>query len=211
MASQWTKEDQLQLRALIQKAESQGIPVELPASVISELEEEEDFERVSFTGEIPQFVPGAMSDACKRRPDELENPTRRQMPILTKAQVAVAADRLMEPETPYPTGARTLTADMLPTTTNRASTVFPPGIKSLKQWGSCCIAFGQYAKMNISYDELLADSSKRSYVKWLKDHHGDRSSAEYTDFVNYMEAIAVTGESVEAYFPGTRTTRRFKN
>ena len=208
MANQWTKEDQLQLRALIQKAESNGVPVELPPSVASELEDE--FEQVSFTSEIPPLTMGAMNDSCKRRPDDLENPARRQMPILTKAQIAVAADRMMEPETPYPTGDRLLTAAMLQPTPSRVTTAFPPGIKSLKQWGQCCIAFGQYAKMDISYDELLTDPSKRSYVKWLKDHHGERSSAEYTDFMNYMEATAVTGESTEAYFPGTRTSRRFK-
>ena len=88
--------------------------------------------------------------------------------------------------------------------------VFPPGIDSLKQWGQCVIAFGQYAKLDMSYDELLADPSKRSYVQWLKDHHGVRATAEYTDFIKYTKAIAESGESTEAYFPGTRTVRRFK-
>ena len=209
MANQWTKEDQLQLRALIQKAESQGVPVELPPSVVSELEEEE-FEQVSCPGDFIPLTTGAMNDSSKRRRDDLENPNRRQMPILTKAQVAVAADRLMEPETPFPTGSRPVPAAGYPRVASRVDTTFPPGIESLKQWGNCVIAFGQYAKMNISYDEMLADPTKRSYVQWLKDHHGSRASAEYTDFLKYIAASDVNGESVEAYFPGTRTLRRFK-
>ena len=78
MANQWTKEDQIQLRALIQKAESQGISVELPPSVASELED--DFERVSFGSGFLPVTPGAMSDASKRRSDDLENPAKKQMP-----------------------------------------------------------------------------------------------------------------------------------
>lgn len=207
MANQWTKEDQLQLRALIQKAESQGISVELPPSVVSELED--DFERVSFGSGFLPVTPGAMSDASKRRSDDLENPAKKQMPLLTKAQVAVAADRMMEPETPYPTGAR-VPPVVMNSPALASENVFPPGIDSLKQWGQCLIAFGQYANLNMSYDELLADPSKRSYVKWLKDHHGVRATAEYTDFIKYTKAIAESDESTEAYFPGTRTVRRFK-
>eukprot|EP00434_Breviolum_minutum_P007463 symbB.v1.2.006585.t1/scaffold387.1/size215482/8 len=141
------RKERLERRQQGPKAESQGVPVELPPSVVSELEEEE-FEQVSCPG--------------------------------------------------YPRVA------------SRVDTTFPPGIESLKQWGNCVIAFGQYAKMNISYDEMLADPTKRSYVQWLKDHHGSRASAEYTDFVKYIAASDVNGESVEAYFPGTRTLRRFK-
>ena len=208
MANQWTKEDQLQLRALIQKAEAQGIPVELPPSVASELDEE--FERVSVTSSMFPVTTGAMNDSCKRRTDDLDNPSKKQMPILTKAQIAVAADRLMEPETPYPAGGRSVAALVHQPEPNRVENVFPPGIQSLKQWGQCVIAFGQYAKMDISYDELLADPSKRSYVQWLKTHHSGRSSVEYTDFMKYIEAIAGSGESTDFYFPGTRTVRRFK-
>lgn len=205
MANQWTKEDQIQLRALIEKAEAQGVPVELPPSVASELEE--DFECVSFTSGMLPFTTGAMNDSSKRRPDELNNPAKKQMPLLTKAQIAVAADRMMEPETPYPTGGRSVAAGaVIP----RVENSFPPGIQSMKQWGQCVIAFGQYAKMNIGYDELLADPSKRSYVQWLKTHHSSRSSVEYTDFIQYVEACAASDESTESYFPGTRTIRRFK-
>ena len=208
MANQWTKEDQIQLRALIAKAEAQGVPVELPPSVASELEE--DFERVSFTSGMLPLTTGAVNDASKRRPDDLDNPAKKQMPILTRAQIAVAADRMMEPETPYPTGGRSVAAGAHQPVIHRVENAFPPGIQSMQQWGQCVIAFGQYAKMNISYDELLADPSKRSYVQWLKTHHSSRSSVEYTDFMQYVEASAVSDESVESYFPGTRTIRRFK-
>lgn len=69
----------------------------------------------------------------------------------------------------------------------------PPGVDSLEDWGTAIMETPKYKGKDLSYEELVADSSHSSYLKWTLDH-GKEHGGRCVDFRNYLIAIGYNPE-----------------
>ena len=145
----------------------------------SEFPHSDEFELISEAG--------SMSDAAKRRGDELspsDAPQMKQRPLPTRGNQEEA-----------PVGN------------------FPPGIDSLKTWGCTSLESGKYAKSGFTYHELSSsdDPEKKRYCTWLLSQKSRPDfNVEIKDFVKYLDAMALSDQGDQSYFPGSTVVRKLR-
>ena len=91
----------------------------------------------------------------------------------------------------------------------------PSQVPSCRQWAQTIITFGKMKSKQLSYLELVSsnDIVHTGYVKWIREHVNEASSAQLKDFAHFIETfnavIPLHGLS-EAHFPGSSVVRQYK-
>lgn len=175
------------LKSLLEQAKAEG----MIGALLRELEKDGDleFEMVTLDPESKSSEHGAMSDASKRRltAGSIDEPVR----VPSAKAMALQQSHVSRSEIP-----------------------FPPGIDSLAMWGKTLIESGKYAKQNLSYEELSAsgEREKQSYCSWMvAQRHRDNLTPMVRDLVQYLTLVAETQEKAGSVYPGSSSTRKFKD
>ena len=132
--------------------------------------------------------PGSMSDASKRRGDDLSHAEaahtkQRPLPMSGSAETSTVKDE------------------------------FPPGIDSLEMWGCTVLETGKFAKESLTYHELSSssDADKKRYCSWLLSQKSRKDfSPEMRDFVKYLNLVS-HDDSQQSYFPGSTVVRKLRH
>ena len=100
------------------------------------------------------LVVSSMTDAAKRRGDEFSS----EEPPAAKQRPLLAKDA-------------------------GKSTSFPPGIRSVEEWGPTILTKGKYSKENLTYAELSGDpdKAKQAYCTWMMSQ---KDPADLNPFVS---------------------------
>ena len=91
----------------------------------------------------------------------------------------------------------------------------PHQISSVSQWSQTIINFGKFKSAGMSYMDLVLskDTNHSVYIKWIRDHKSENSSAQIKDLARFIEVfnevIPLTSSS-EIHFPGSSIARQFK-
>ena len=142
---------------------------------------------------------GAMTDASKR---QLSPPTS------VAAKSGKTGASLME--------SLSVTAAQWQQMDASAHGKLPSEVPSCRQWAQTIITFGKLKSQELSYLELVIskDISHTGYVKWVREHVSDTSSAQLKDLAKFIEiynsVIPINGSS-ETCFPGSSVVRQYKN
>ena len=88
-------------------------------------------------------------------------------------------------------------------------------IATVLQWSQMVITFGKLKSSELSYLELILskDINHTGYVKWIREHVSESSSAQLKDLAKFMEVfneVIPISSSSEIRFPGSSITRKFK-
>jgi hypothetical protein len=92
----------------------------------------------------------------------------------------------------------------------------PSQVPSCRQWAQTIITFGKLKSQELSYLELVIskDIAHTGYVKWIREHVSESSSAQLKDLAKFIEiynsVIPIVGYA-EACFPGSSVVRQYKN
>ena len=137
---------------------------------------------------------GAMTDAAKRRGDEMEpRPKARGV----GSYAAVSAPEAPELEQTVKAG-------------------LPEGIPNLSTWGLTVMTSGKVAAERLSYEELRAstNSDHVQYCRWLMAR-ANTMKGQFKDFISYVQAYeARHGKADEhqlpTFIPGTQDRRILK-
>ena len=91
----------------------------------------------------------------------------------------------------------------------------PHQISSVLQWSQTIITFGKFKSVEMSYMDLVLskDTNHSGYIKWIREHKSESSSAQLKDLSRFIEVfnevIPLTSSS-EIRFPGSSIARQFK-
>ena len=92
----------------------------------------------------------------------------------------------------------------------------PSQVPSCRQWAQTIITFGKMKSHELSYLELVTskDIAHSGYVKWIREHVSESSSAQLKDLAKFIEVynsvIPISGLS-ETCFPGSSVVRSTRN
>lgn len=149
---------------------------------------------------VSHDIEGAMTDACKRGPDDglFASPPKR---VYKTADGEPSPSEVVFGKTP-----------------KGKPVTLPDGVASLTEWGQTVIQFGKFApkKKNdptISYEELRNQNTdeSRGYISYAL-RYVDGSESLLHDLALYLYAVQLQSEdrSQKPVIPGTSTIRRFK-
>ena len=85
----------------------------------------------------------------------------------------------------------------------------PPGVQSLKDWGTTLCKLPQVSHLNASYEELTKMPDRKSYLRWISTH-GINRGGRFEDFAKYLKATQKESFDAESCFPGTTERRERK-
>lgn len=179
----WTTEDAENLRLLLSKAQRSGVLEQYAMG-------DSGFELVDPP------VPGAMTDASKRRSTE---------------DGAASFDGQL----PVPVAkAKAEPKKLSPGSGDPFRGTLPPGVASLENWGTTLLEFGKYADKQWSYFELASNPEPRvaSYCQWVIDHKSEKSGALFIDLADYLSSYMKTIDAgaTGMTYPGSSIPRRVK-
>lgn len=137
---------------------------------------------------------GAMHDGCKRRLDDSWLEIRE-----TEGEVGIQGP-------------------VLPKQSSSTEVALPEGVASLTQWGKTLITLPKYAKLQLSYDQMVkkaaadlekGDTELHKCLAWVFNYTSTQS-LKTLDFAKYLQAIK-WGDKTQTgpYFPGSQEVRRF--
>ena len=157
----------------------------------------------STPGSFSVIEPSSMTDASKRRSEEIEDE-----PVFKRVLAADEAYSSEGPPQPVKVGQ-----------TPRGKAIFlPPDVATVRAWGRSVIQFGKYAmkrdEVGLSYAELFEDRSdpeKIRYVKWVVSQT-DSAKGLLLDLASYLcvRSAEVAEGSQLPFIPGTSTLRVLK-
>ena len=86
-----------------------------------------------------------------------------------------------------------------------SSPEFPPGIRSVQEWGNTRCVMPKVKSLKMSYADLMQsdDPDIATYLKWVMENATGRSG-KIDDLANYLKASGYV-------IPGTKETRVFKS
>ena len=138
---------------------------------------------------------GAMTDAPKRRGDEIES--------RPKARGIGAYASIPAPPAPE-LGEKMVTI------------TFPEGIADLPTWGATLMTCGKVASERLSYEELRSSENADhvQYCKWLMAR-ATTMKGQFKDFISYVQAYEaqfgkIDEQQLPVYIPGTKEKRILK-
>lgn len=137
---------------------------------------------------------GAMHDGCKRRFDD-------SWQEINESEGEVIAQ-----------------APVLPRQSMRTEELLPEGVVSLTQWGQTLLTLPKYAKLQLSYAQMVekaavdlekGDPDLHQYLSWVVNYTSTKS-LKTLDFAKYLQAIKWNVKTKTGpYFPGSQEVRRF--
>ena len=151
------------------------------------------------TTSMEKDVGGSMSDASKRRLDEVSVASDDFIPINLSEEIETVEHKDMGPQQ----------MPKLPKSTSLAAVEgsFPPGIESLEHWSTTLCELPKVASLKKTYGQLLktaaSDPDMKNYLKWILKYKGP--SDRTLDLAAFLKASGF--EQGQAYFPGGEVRR----
>eukprot|EP00435_Cladocopium_sp_Y103_P074053 s182_g46.t1 len=175
-------------RALLAAIRQDG-SMDLLRAVMNEDSLGHDGESSEFELLTPAHDPGcAMTDASKRRGDSPSghaSPPLKQRPVLPCESKGKDSSKIE----------------------------FPPGIKSLEEWGRCILDVGKYGSEECTFYEIAtaSDKLKQSYCTWMLTQMGRKDfSAQLKDFQNYLKMREQSEHPDQLCYPGSSIPRKMR-
>lgn len=182
------------LRALLIKANHDGILDDLLSGLKSSMASGEVDSESSWDA-IPG---GTMSDASKRQ-------------LSPMGQSSAKSGKIGD----SPQEVQIVTQDQWKQLESLCHGKLPAQVPSVRQWSKTIISFGKMKSFGLSYLELVTnkDVSFTGYVKWIREHVSESSSAQLKDLAKFIEVfnavIPLSGISA-ACFPDSSVVRQYK-
>ena len=185
--SEFSKEQISNVKALLDSARRDGC-LDLLMTALRDEPLLSEADSSEFEVLSPQCLAAAsMTDASKRRGDDgslEEPPSSKQRPVLP-CEVQ----------------------------TKDGGKPFPPGIRSLEEWGNTILPMGKYSKENLTYADLsgAADQAKQAYCQWMISQKGREDlNPVFRDFIKYLQMRESSTGSGEMCYPGSSIVRKMR-
>ena len=182
-----SKEQVSNVKALLESARRDGC-LELLMTALRDEPFLSEADSSEFEVLSPHSLAAAsMTDASKRRGDDgslNEPPCSKQRPVLS-------------PEIKTKDGGKP----------------FPPGVRSMEEWGRTILPMGKYAKENLTYADLSdsTEQAKQAYCQWMISQKGrDDLNPVFRDFIKYLQMRESATGSGEIYYPGSTIVRKMR-
>lgn len=145
---------------------------------------------------------GGMSDAAKRRGDEVESFDES---VRIKQKPLPPSMTCQEPNDPQAASSEAATEEII-------SAMLPPGISSMDEWGNTVLETGKFAGESLTYAELSSSrvKEKMQYCSWLLAQKSRPFCPELKDFIKYMKVKSTSSSSSVMYYPGSTIVRKVR-
>ena len=85
----------------------------------------------------------------------------------------------------------------------------PPGITSLRDWGLTICRLPKVANLDLTYDELVSQPGRTSYLMWIKNHGIGQGS--FRRLCTILESLDHMCKDPKSCYPGTSELREKKS